>query len=611
MASTNPEAGDPVHRKHAVHFKCANHGRVGEGGNTPCTKMATSVCGRCGLVAYCGDKCKKQHAQQHKKDCESELLKAGWQPGWAKEGRPPSFLTFLTNGGRQSLVPPFGSPKKYLWGNVPAIDVVKLQSNEGTGFKQGLDMLFAASGDLRNAVMSIGQLPGEYKHAVTVVLNDIDPDVVARNAIFLLIFATVKDKDVAAECVLHLFYSAFVTESHIQILESNVRPLVREVCEKTSAKAPGALLAKTWAFGVQDGTQVRLVLTRRQWLVLLARLEAPRNFELARAKAVRDRVVDAPGRVDFRERYMFCQIPKCRMGYEKFKSDGILLPFGASRADFLVPNPTIFYVNGCWPMNDSANLFDSWSLPEVLRSQKSLAKSDTNGALYEYVLERFCQFHDQLAVRRVSWELHCVDARRLGDFVGDGKFDRIDTSNISDANYVGIEDTLRVLGPLLKSSEVNNKATIVTSFLNAVPFTAEAMGPMYQKMEMTKAMPKLMPYIFNLSGSSRDRAPELTLDGRDPGTSMWMVAMVINKARDMDGVFEFYMISHSFDKVAAAAGVEMKRSNTIVEKWPLRFPFTSGPPSAKARKKFNLLLSSGHVGHERYVEWRVARSPEA
>lgn len=55
------------------------------------------------------------------------------------------------------------------------------------------------------------------------------------------------------------------------------------------------------------------------------------------------------------------------------------------------------------------------------------------------------------------------------------------------------------------------------------------------------------------------------------------------------------------------AGVEMKKSNTIVEKWPMRFPFTRGTPTAKAKKEFARLLGSGHVGHERYVEWRVIR----
>lgn len=32
---------------------------------------------------------------------------------------------------------------KYLWGNIPAVDVVKLEENEGKDFAQPLSLLFA------------------------------------------------------------------------------------------------------------------------------------------------------------------------------------------------------------------------------------------------------------------------------------------------------------------------------------------------------------------------------------------------------------------------------------------------------------------------------------
>jgi len=42
------------------------------------------------------------------------------------------------NGG----ITTFGN-KKFLWGNLPAIDVLKLRYNEGLGYQGSLDMLFA------------------------------------------------------------------------------------------------------------------------------------------------------------------------------------------------------------------------------------------------------------------------------------------------------------------------------------------------------------------------------------------------------------------------------------------------------------------------------------
>jgi hypothetical protein len=40
------------------------------------------------------------------------------------------------------LVEQFGG-KKYLWGNIPAFDVVRLESNEGSGYSGDLRLLFA------------------------------------------------------------------------------------------------------------------------------------------------------------------------------------------------------------------------------------------------------------------------------------------------------------------------------------------------------------------------------------------------------------------------------------------------------------------------------------
>lgn len=81
-------------------------------------------------------------------------------------------------------------------------------------------------------------------------------------------------------------------------------------------------------------------------------------------------------------------------------------------------------------MKDRADPLEGWSLPKVLQSHKGPAREDTYGALYEYVLARFCEFHDQLAVRKPSFELHCVDARLLKGFLGGRKFDRIEVCHM-------------------------------------------------------------------------------------------------------------------------------------------------------------------------------------
>lgn len=59
-----------------------------------------------------------------------------------------------------------------------------------------------------------------------------------------------------------------------------------------------------------------------------------------------------------------------------------------------------------------------------------------------------------------------------------------------------------------------------------------------------------------------------------------------------------------FANAAASAGVQMKERHTIIQPWPLR---VNGGlhPTTKDKEDFKLLLGTAHVGHERYVEWKV------
>ena len=69
--------------------------------------------------------------------CKSRLAKQAWQPAWLTEGRAPAFM-----GGPPLMI--FGA-KKYLWGNVPAYDVIQLPSNEGKAYSGDLRLLFAVA----------------------------------------------------------------------------------------------------------------------------------------------------------------------------------------------------------------------------------------------------------------------------------------------------------------------------------------------------------------------------------------------------------------------------------------------------------------------------------
>lgn len=101
-----------------------------------CHGHGNMACKGCLLVVYCGRDCQAAHWKEHKKYCKSPIMKENWQPGWVTERRTPTFV------GDDWII---GSTirKKYFWGNLPALDVIQLASNEGLTYKNGLQLLFA------------------------------------------------------------------------------------------------------------------------------------------------------------------------------------------------------------------------------------------------------------------------------------------------------------------------------------------------------------------------------------------------------------------------------------------------------------------------------------
>jgi hypothetical protein len=198
--------------------------------------------------------------------------------------------------------------------------------------------LFQASGDMRNAILSVASLPPRYRGPLDIVINDLEIDVVARNVIFLLILFVEKDPAVAAEYVLHVWYSALITELCSRMLFDKLRPLVEEVCNKIAQKPGPARFGKTWKFGESS---LRLILTRDNWYSLLSYFDVPQGLTKDTAQRVRQRTVSTPERVDYLDRKLCHKSPSEQLGMTKFRKDGILLPFGHPREDFTIPNPCV------------------------------------------------------------------------------------------------------------------------------------------------------------------------------------------------------------------------------------------------------------------------------
>lgn len=252
-----------------------------------------------------------------------------YTPNWIKEDRTPSFPS---EGSLSDLV-----EHKFLWGNMPAVDILNTQQNEGVNkTRPDISLLFAASGDIRSIVKTVVEgLPDGYGSQCKVVINDHDFMVVARNAILLPTALSLQTDD-AVMVMIHVWYSALLPQVMMNTLGKVVLVRVLEVCEKIKHKPTDSLQAKTFHFGKRS---LRLVLKKYQWDELRDCFSVPSGLTQQDAQAIRRRRMLAPERTDALNREMYLQYPSFRVATMTFREDGILMPHGASREHFDTPNP--------------------------------------------------------------------------------------------------------------------------------------------------------------------------------------------------------------------------------------------------------------------------------
>ncbi|KAJ5150509.1 uncharacterized protein N7500_010698 [Penicillium coprophilum] len=525
----------------------------------------------------------------HKTICKSPLNKADWRPAWDCEAREPAWAT-----AANYFHNPFGD-SKYLWGNAPAIDVLQLEKNEGPRYPKDIALLFAASGDLRNVVKTIADLPDSFEQKLHVSINDRDNVVVVRNVILLLLALSASDtasseagnvQDIS-EALIHLWYSSFIPERVLAHLQKTVRPLIGDACDEASNLQPGALMSKTWHFASQKSLRVEL--RREDWLRVKDFCGVPETLTYEKARAARISVTLAPQRKDYLERWHFKELsPSVRVARQRFREDGLLLPFGHSRRGFHIPNPTLFYDEATWPMDDKADPLTGWSIQEVYGTKTSAAM-DVYGKLFVHLRKVVKKFLDRLTILNVDFEMVNIDAKELPLHLAKDHYTRIEVSNICDAGYLGIRATLTALAPLLQPPERNPNATLITLFLNAVMEIAKANG----EKDSISNMNLLLEYL--------PRPDWLSL-AKPQGADMMRLWDSRALAMDVRKHFQKYMQVHKFTRVAADLKVDFKKRNTIVEEWPTQLKLQLKQKGAV--EEFRTLLGSNFSGLEHYVEWR-------
>ncbi|KAL9595911.1 MAG: hypothetical protein Q9179_004793 [Wetmoreana sp. 5 TL-2023] len=203
---------------------CANTEQKADSKESPCQNAASLVC-VCKLVQI-------GNLPHHKKICKSDLMKGKYVPGWIKQDRLPSWVS-------DSELPSQFGVNQYLWGNMPAVDMLNMEENEGAyDIHRDMNLLFAASGDIRNIVESITQgLLDGYDGRCTLVINDINFMVVARNAILLFVALSL-EPDEAVPIMIHVWYSAHHVIWLCNDLEAFIAIRLSYLIESTSSSRP-------------------------------------------------------------------------------------------------------------------------------------------------------------------------------------------------------------------------------------------------------------------------------------------------------------------------------------------------------------------------------------
>lgn len=367
------------------------------------------VCSRCRLVQYCSGQCQKAHWPVHKVEtCQNELMSQAWKPSWFKELRAP----FQPPPGTDPLGLPFNDPNriKKLWGNMPAIDILKVDTNEGTAAREtDFRILCAASGDLRNMVKTVNDLPDDYTGRCTFVANDFDLDIVARNTILLMIAQHIPVEE-AVPVMIHLWYSARLPTTILDVIQNTILPLVEDVCTKIANKPDTVPLGKT--FKITTGQSIRIVLTKSDWNRFKAYFTLPAGLNPDTVRAMRQNAVYNPARRDNLHKGFYTFWPALRMCADKFRRDGILLPYGASRTDFVAWNPTFLQAPGLWPFRHDVEPSAGWSYEQIMTGAPR-ATNDYLGAQFNMLRDLLTKFCTRVQNFDVHFRLYYMDCRQL------------------------------------------------------------------------------------------------------------------------------------------------------------------------------------------------------
>ncbi|KAF8636838.1 hypothetical protein AX17_003230 [Amanita inopinata Kibby_2008] len=551
-----------------------------------CPNPGKMACSQCRLSLTSMQECQKNHWKQHKRDCKNPMMSTDWKP--ARDGHGP---IFVSDGEEWDSL--FKGVS--LWGNMPAIDIINLAANEKDPTKD-FSLAFVASGDLRNVVMTINSLPENYSGQLNILLNDHNLPVVFRNIVLLFILGSTEDQSLAADVALHFWYSAFLPA----VYRTRISALTTAFLSKLYDIHP---------LGPLSNLQCFVPTNVKEYFSHLA----SSSFAVAEAREEYDRVRNNPSRGDYRDRMYLLLRPSHRVAFKVFRLFGLILPFGALNAHFNVPNASLFSLNRKWLQTDFADPLEGWDVDAVIRVGKAhgATAEDIYGCLYFFLTHELRTFARRLRQFRISFKITNLDACILSEMIKGNelselinlpstRFDRIEVSNIFDANYVGLRRVLMCWAPLLRQSSA---AAIVGYFMNWAMQHREGRAHNADRETYSKVLQRLL---------EEGRVPGFTqCNGQRPSMDSIQASLAgtpdyVESLCDNSEPFSRFLAKQGLKRVLTETKLVLREKHTIVPH-RIRVPLSASPDELPHFKDdedwYRLHELSSFSFTERYVEF--------
>ncbi|KAF5328023.1 hypothetical protein D9758_018025 [Tetrapyrgos nigripes] len=586
---------------HLNFLECGNHDLMASPSRR-CRNKATKTCSQCLLVSYCSAACQKEHWRNHKQDCKHPLRLNDWQPRWVQEQRSPAFMQPGTGSNKQT----FHGKDLSLWGNMPAIDILNLNENEGLAASQTRDLAlaFVASGDLRNVIRTVNELPENYAGTLKILINDRDQMVQCRNLLLLVALGMIPELNEATEIAIHLWYSLF--------LPNHWLPEIMKILQSSGLITTDEGLC-TLSPGPHSTLNILMDAETKFFFGSTFLLNEPDKLTLGIANNVWSTHMRDPNRVDYIERFYLNLEPSHRLAIDEWRRFGVLYPFDACSNYLNQPNPWLFSHDHELFLSDYSSPKEGWDMNAAFEAGKAHGTTRANlmGCLYFYLKDQLKSFAHRLRTFHIDISLVRYDAVELAKAIKNEavpgiprmiSFDRIEVSNAVDAMYAGVKPMLEAWGPFLKPKAENEHAAIIGLFMNWPLYVegARVKDSNAKMEEMTHKFTEQYPEIIP-KDIGKDRKAMQKLNA-----IMMSVLHNTEICHDNSEAFNKYLRGNEAFKACKNAGLKTRTRNTIV---PHRIAGTLGsewnvlPPKLTGEKKYVLMDLQSFTWQERYVEW--------